>query len=373
MTALYIHIPYCRSKCGYCDFASIGIDDSVPAYLHALAKEAKTASEKAACVRTLYIGGGTPTILSPCQIERLLDLIRKAFDLNADAEITLEANPCSLTPEKAAVLVACGVNRVSLGAQSFVDSELSLLGRSHSADDIGSAVSLLRGAGIENICLDLIFAIPNQTPESWKHSLARAIDLKPRHISAYALTLEPTTPLWHLLHNGDIERKSDEEELLLYEIARDLLTQNGYEHYEISNFAFPGRRSRHNMVYWANDEYIGLGAGAVSYIDGKRIANLSSPSDYIKAMTEGGSVVSEAESISLCMRAVETLIQRLRLSEGIDCADFENRFGIHPEKLFNGAFPELLNLGLLDRENGTIRPTIKGWHLANEVALKALS
>lgn len=373
MTALYVHIPYCRSKCRYCDFASIRIDNGVSAYLDALAKEAAEASEKAGPIETLYVGGGTPTVLSPDQIARFFKQLRKSFNLSPDAEITVEANPCSLKRETAETLAACGVNRVSLGAQSFVDAELSFLGRSHSSKDISRSASMLRDTGIDNISLDLIFAIPNQTPESWRHSLVRAIELKPQHISAYCLTFEPATPLWRSLQDGETEKKSDEEELELYEIARNMLAQSGYEHYEISNFALPDKRSRHNMVYWLNGEYFGLGASAVSYIDGTRIANMREPAEYIKAMRTKGSAACQIEHISPRMQAVETLIQRLRLREGINCAAFESRFGVHPEELFNGTFRELIDLGLLERTPGTVRPTIKGWHLANEIALRALS
>jgi oxygen-independent coproporphyrinogen-3 oxidase len=372
MTALYVHIPYCSSKCGYCDFASIRIDDGVPAYLEALQIEVEAASRAADNVNTLYVGGGTPTILTPAQISRLFARLRELFDIAPEAEVTFEANPCSLTQEKAETLAACGVNRVSLGAQSFVDTELSFLGRAHGAGDTRDAVSLLRRVGIGNISLDLIFAIPSQTPESWRYSLDEAMRLEPSHISAYGLTFEPSTPFGRALEAGEIEKQSDEQELELYEIARDMLTHGGFEHYEISNFALPEMRSRHNLVYWMNLEYIGLGAGAVSYLGGKRISNLRDPAQYIEAMKSEGSAVFESELIEPRMQAIETMIQRLRLREGVDRAEFEARFAMHPEELFGGRFGELIDLGLLEQTPDSIRSTTRGWHLANEVALMAL-
>lgn len=372
MTALYVHIPYCRSKCRYCDFASVQVDGSVPAYLDALSMEATESSRIRQPIETVYVGGGTPTVLPRREIARLFELLGKHFDISSDAEITVEANPCSLGPETAKTLAGCGVNRVSLGAQSFVDTELGFLGRLHVAADILRCVSLLRDTGIENICIDLIFAIPGQTHESWRHSLSKAIELKPRHVSAYCLTFEPSTPLWQSLQNGSVEKRSDDEELELYEIARDTLIQNGYEHYEVSNFALPGKRSRHNMVYWSNEEYLGLGAGAVSYIDGVRVANMRGPAEYIRAMKANGRAACEIEEIPVRMQAIETMIQQLRMKDGIDCSAFKERFAIHPRELFDGAFDELVELGLLEHTPDTIRSTIKGWHLANEVALRIL-
>jgi len=372
MKALYVHIPYCTSKCPYCDFASVPVDDSVEAYLDALAMEA-AGSAAPRPLESVYVGGGTPTVLSPERIAVLFDVLRTSFEFSPDAEVTIEANPCSLNPEAAETLVACGVDRVSVGAQSFIASELSFLRRAHGPKDIARSVSLLREAGIDNISIDLMYALPAQTPESWRESLVRAVELRPDHISTYCLTFERGTPLWAALENGEIEKKSDDEEIELYEIARAMLGTEAYEHYEISNFALAGRRSRHNMVYWSNDEYLGLGASAVSYIDGKRSTNLREPLHYIDAVRTRGTAACEVEQIAPRMQAIETMIQRLRLRDGIDCAAFEARFGLHPEELFNGTFTELVDLGLIEHDSNTIRPTTTGFHLANEIALRVLS
>lgn len=372
MTAIYVHIPYCTSKCLYCDFDSVPLDGSMDAYLRALAKEAARASQTVSAAETVYVGGGTPTVLTPDEICQLFKCLRENFDIQPLAEITVEANPCSLTPAKARALAASGVNRVSLGAQSFVDAELSLLGRSHNTEDTLRGFSLLREAGVDNISLDLMYAIPNQSEKSWRHSLACAIELRPEHISTYCLTFEPRTPLWRLLQDGKIEKKSDDDELELYEIARETLADAGYEHYEISNFALPGRRSLHNMVYWSNEEYLGLGAGAVSYLGATRIANLHGPRAYIEAMESRGDSAVEVEEIPPHMQAVETIIQRLRLREGIDCAAFEQRFGAHPTAFFGESLPTVLELGLIEQRDGFVIPSVAGWHLANEVALRCL-
>jgi oxygen-independent coproporphyrinogen-3 oxidase len=372
MTALYGHIPYCVSKCPYCDFASIPVDSSVDAYVRALTAEAARAGAEIGTAETVYIGGGTPTILSPEQMRWLFERLRAIVSIAPDAEITVEANPCSLDSAKAEALAAAGVNRVSLGAQSFLDAELSALGRAHVARDIPRAVSLLRGAGIDAISLDLIYAIPNQSSANWRHSLMQAIELAPEHLSTYCLTFEHGTPFQRMLDEGTIVRKSEDEELEFYEIARELLGRADYEHYEISNFALPGKRSRHNMVYWSNDEYLGLGAGAVSYLGGRRIANVRNPAEYIRAVEAGASPACEAESIPLPMQAIETVIQRLRLREGIDRHAFMSRFGFEPETVFGDSLRELIELGLLESTAAFIRPSIRGWHLANEVALKVL-
>ena len=372
MTSIYVHIPYCRSKCPYCDFASIPANGTVDAYLRALCKEASVASAAIHSARTLYVGGGTPTILSSEEIHTLFAHLRESFRVSPQAEVTFEANPCSITPEKAASLAANGVNRVSLGAQSFIDEELSSLGRPHKAEDIVQGVSLLREAGIRNLSLDLIYAIPTQSEESWRYSLEQALRLRPGHICAYCLTFEPATPFWHALNEGSMWKKTDEEELALYDIAHKMLTNAGYEHYEISNFALPGKRSLHNTVYWSNEEYLGLGASAISYLDGRRKTNLRDPEAYIRAMENRGDATYEAEEIPPRMQAIETMIQRLRVREGIDCPAFKERFGLHPEEIFGDSLPELVELDLLERSDFAIKSSAGGWRLANEVALRLL-
>ncbi len=372
MTAVYVHIPYCKSKCPYCDFASIAADANIESYLGALVKEALNQSRTISPAETIYVGGGTPSILSAEQICWLCEQLNRIIEVSPLAEVTFEANPCSLTAAKANALAGNGVNRVSLGAQSFVDAELSFLGRAHIAQDIADGLLALRGAGIDNLSLDLIYAIPNQSLESWRYSLERAIELKPEHVSTYCLTFEQPTPFWQRLQSGEIQKKLDEEELEFYGVAREMLLNAGYEHYEISNFARPGRRSRHNMVYWSNEEYLGLGASAVSYLGVRRITNTRDPHAYIRVIEERGNAAEEIDEISLRMQAIETIIQRLRLKDGIDCAVFQARFGLHPTELFGDCLEELVESGLLEYSSNTIKPSLTGWHLANEIALRIL-
>jgi oxygen-independent coproporphyrinogen-3 oxidase len=369
---VYAHIPYCFSKCPYCDFASVPADNSIDAYLDALGKEARNKCSCAAAPSTLYVGGGTPTILSAHQLSSLFRQLRTTFQIPSSAEITIEANPRTLSPDKVEALFAAGVNRMSVGGQSFVDSELRALGRTHQSGDIESAISLARRAGISNISLDLMFGIPGQTAETWRYSLRQALSLAPEHISAYCLTLEPGTPLHSLHQAGAFQKKSEDEELELYEAAHETLTSAGYEHYEISNYAIPGKRSKHNLVYWLNEEYLGLGASAVSYLGGRRIHNVREPSGYIDAMNAREDATEEIDEIPLRMQAIETMIQRLRLTDGIDCSSFSERFGVNPTHLFGDSFAELAKEGLLEVRNGALYSTSRGWRLANEVALRLL-
>jgi oxygen-independent coproporphyrinogen-3 oxidase len=370
--ALYVHIPYCISKCPYCDFTSIPADDSIDAFIDSLCKEIEQRHSAISTADTLFIGGGTPTVLKPHQFFRLFHHLKSFLTISPLAEITVEGNPCTLSPAIIAALASAGVNRVSVGAQSFFDEELGALGRKHRVDDIYVAVAELHKHGIGNINLDLMFGIPGQTAGSWRSSLEKAVSLQPAHISAYCLTYEPGTPFDSLLKAGALRKKSEDEELELYEQAREYLLSAGYEHYEISNFALPGRRCAHNLIYWSNEEYLGLGASAVSYLGGKRLANVREPAKYIESMRERENAIAEAELISPHMQAIETMIQRLRLSDAIDCRAFQMRFGIHPAELFGNIFDESIERHLIEYREDTLRSTFAGWRVANEIALRLL-
>jgi len=370
--AVYVHIPYCVSKCPYCDFTSIPADDSLDAYIDSLCKEIEQRHSAISSAETIFIGGGTPTILKPHQILRLFHHLKSFLTISPFAEITVEANPCSLSPATIAALASAGVNRVSVGAQSFFDEELVTLGRKHRVDDIYTAVAELSKHGICNVNLDLIFGIPGQTAGTWRSSLEKAVSLRPAHISAYCLTYESGTPFDSLLKAGALKKKSEDEELDLYEHAREFLISAGYEHYEISNFAMPGKRCAHNLIYWLNEEYLGMGASAVSYLDGKRLANIREPANYIEAIHERNNATAEGELIALHMQAIETMIQRLRLSDAIDCRAFQTRFGVHPAELFGNVFNEFIERHLIEYRGEMIRSTFAGWRVANEIALRLL-
>jgi putative oxygen-independent coproporphyrinogen III oxidase len=277
---VYAHIPYCVSRCPYCDFNTyVGIEDTAPAYVDALLREARAWERRAA--GTIFLGGGTPSLLEPVLMQRLLDGIRDAFDVAPDAEVTIEANPETVDVDRLAAYRAAGVNRISFGAQSFAPHVLSTLGRAHSAGRTRDAVAEARAAGFANCNLDLIYGTPGETLEDWRHSLAETIALRPEHISAYGLTIEPATAFGVAVASGAMPAPDEDELADRYELALDVLDAAGYEHYEISNWAKPGLASRHNLLYWMQRDYAGLGAGAHSHERGVRWWNEKLPRTYI--------------------------------------------------------------------------------------------
>lgn len=343
MTGLYIHIPFCEKKCAYCDFNSYeGIMRLEGAYVKRLIDELFSYPSDELC--SVYLGGGTPSVFSPRSIGDILGAASKHFKILDGAEITIEANPSSLSPEKLSAYKNLGINRLSLGTQSFDDGELSRLGRLHTAGAAAAAFRAARGAGFENISIDLMFAVPGQTEKTWEKSLAAATALRPEHISMYSLTLEEGTPLYGR-HNV-----SEETERALYWQGIDKLVQNGYRHYEISNLAIPGYESRHNSRYWKGLSYIGAGAGAHSYYKKTRYHNLPGVSDYISsaAPARGHEKITAAEA------GRERYMLGLRLLEGIE--DFQDE----------RAKP-LLENGLLERAGGRLRLTRRGLDVADYV------
>ena len=290
MAGVYVHIPFCASRCSYCDFFStLRLDEVGHDYVEALIAEARLrkAELNGKPVKTLYMGGGTPSQLPLPLLARLIDGLKATLDLNAVQEFTLEANPDDVTPEWCAAVRALGVNRVSMGVQSFQDAVLRLVGRRHTARQAIDAVASLRHAGIDNISIDLIYGLPGQTLETWAESVRQAVDLRPQHISAYGLTYEPGTRLWQQRECGEVVEASEDQYLDMYRILVGLLRVAGYEHYEISNFALPGYRSRHNSSYWNETPYLGLGAAAHSYDGTMRRSNPADLCGYIRRITSG--------------------------------------------------------------------------------------
>ena len=278
MPSLYVHVPFCKKKCDYCDFVSYaGREDAVDDYLDALEREAKVLSSSldSPDVATLFLGGGTPTLLEPERIDRLFKILRSHFRVAGGAEVTAEANPGTLTRDKLKALKDNGVNRISLGAQSLDDDILKRLGRIHRSYEVYSSVETIREAGINNLGIDLIFSIPGQSLKDWSATLDGVIGLKPEHVSTYSLQIEEGTPFHAEMADGTMRPLSEEAELEMYKLAISRLKHSGYTHYEISNFARPGMISRHNIVYWTMGDYAGLGCGAHSFLNGTRIENLS--------------------------------------------------------------------------------------------------
>lgn len=320
----YVHVPFCLSKCHYCDFLSgPKYQPFAKPYITALEKEMAQWGRRLQHPRvdTLFFGGGTPTTLDSKDLISLLNLLRRSLDVASDAEISIEANPGTITTEKLADLQEAGFNRISLGVQSMNYAELKTLGRIHSQKEIFAAVTAIKQAGWRNINLDLIFGIPGQTIENWRETLKQTIKLQPEHISAYSFILEENTMFWQLAARGKLNLLQDDLVAEMYEYLVSAMHDAGYLHYEISNFARPGMECRHNLKYWNYKEYIGLGIGAVSFIDNIRFRKTKSLTDYIDAAASGVLPVCEIEKLSLKTQVSERLMLGLRLIEGISLND----------------------------------------------------
>ncbi len=329
MAGVYVHIPFCASRCSYCDFFStLRLDEVGHDYVEALIAEARLrkAELNGKPVKTLYMGGGTPSQLPLPLLARLIDGLKATLDLNAVQEFTLEANPDDVTPEWCAAVRALGVNRVSMGVQSFQDAVLRLVGRRHTARQAIDAVASLRHAGIDNISIDLIYGLPGQTLETWAESVRQAVDLRPQHISAYGLTYEPGTRLWQQRECGEVVEASEDQYLDMYRILVGILQVAGYEHYEISNFALPGYRSRHNSSYWNETPYLGLGAAAHSYDGTMRRSNPADLCGYIRRITSG-QPACQVEDLAWWERYDERVMLGLRTADGVDAHRLRSDFG----------------------------------------------
>jgi len=382
--ALYVHIPFCQAKCPYCDFNSYaGLESLMAPYADALIAEMALWREatRDARVTSVFFGGGTPSFLPPAETERIFTALRCSFRLAPDAEITAEANPGSTDSARLDGLRRLGFNRLSLGVQSFQDDDLRLLGRVHSAAEAREAYRAARRAGFENVNLDLIYGLPGQPLAAWQRTLAEAIDLRPEHLSLYALTLEEGAPLAADVARGRLPAPDADLAADMYLWAGEALAAAGYQQYEISNWALPGYRCRHNLVYWHNEPYLSLGAGAHSCLGGFRFAAVRDPRAYIRdVMASGAEPRADGLAVFLAglrhleiveettpARAIaETVILGLRLVEGVSVAAFRRRFGASLLSVYAPAVAELTALGLLERANGRIRLTPKGRLLGNE-------
>lgn len=364
---LYLHIPFCSKKCDYCDFNSIVSEaDIIDRYINALGKELNAFAERYAC-DTVYVGGGTPTILNENQIKTLLHSIRRCPE-NADApEYTVEANPGTLTRGKVRLLKECGVNRISVGVQSFQDRYLNFLGRIHTSAVAVQSIELIISEGFKNVNIDLIFGYPGQTLDEWIRDLRMAVELQPEHISTYALTYEGETPLAKKAVNGAISKLDEEIELKMYKTAIRFLHENNYCHYEISNFARLGYECVHNINYWNNKRYIGIGAGACSFLDGERTMNERNVLQYIKAIEDNTEVKVFRESLPQRKYASETIVMALRMLRGISGTEFYDRFGYKIEDQFGTQMKDLQCLGLVNYDDKRLKLTEKGLFVADSV------
>jgi len=367
-SSAYVHIPFCTQICYYCDFSKVFIKNQpVDAYLEHLIQE--TRSYEIGKLRTLYIGGGTPTALSAQQLAYLLTELPKVMDLSEVEEFTIEANPGDLDPDKIAVLKDSQVNRVSLGVQTFDNKMLKKIGRSHQEQDIYDNIRHLKQAGFDNISIDLIYALPGQTMDQVKENVAKAIDLNIPHMSLYSLILENHTVFMNRMRRGKLPLPKEELEAEMFEYIIEELEKGGFEHYEISNFSKPGFESRHNLVYWDNAEYYGLGAGASGYVDGIRYKNHGPIRHYLEAVEAGKARITE-EYLTLEEKMEEELFLGLRKKTGVSKARFEEKFGVSFDQRYGQVVASLTEQGLLVPDDKQVRMTKRGLFLGDTVAEK---
>ena len=379
--SLYLHIPFCSSKCGYCDFNSYeGLDHLVPEYTPALLSEIElwSAAAKSYALRTIFFGGGTPSLTDLEDIKEILRSVHANYQLMETVECSLEANPTELTLEHLTGLRELGINRLSMGVQSMNEEELLLLERDHSPERVLDAVADARAAGFDNINLDLMFGLPDQTLETWQQSVRTIVSLGTEHLSCYALTVEPGTALYYQVQKGFTPEPDPDMAAEQYEWTQDYLKENGYVQYEISNWSKPGKECQHNIVYWNAAPYLGIGAGAHSFFAGQRFGNTDAPNRYIEQVMEtklerdnkgratmrqiaGGETPDRETLIS------DAIILGLRLLQGINEDEFETRHGVRPSAYFAKQFSKHADNGLIELEENSVKLSARGLLLSNEV------
>ncbi|MBI5367940.1 MAG: radical SAM family heme chaperone HemW [Planctomycetes bacterium] len=367
---IYVHVPFCISKCPYCAFNTIASDGTLhEGYVRAVCREIREAGARLGPLpaATVFLGGGTPTFLAAAQLERILDAVRAAFPPAPGAEITCEANPGTADAELFGDLRRLGINRLSMGVQSFDPAELARLGRAHSADEARAAYRLARAAGFDNVNLDFIFALPGQTLDGWRRTLDEAVRLAPDHLSSYCLTLEEGTPYWKEARAGRLALPDPEVQADFVAATHAELGARGYAPYEISNFARPGRACRHNLRYWSLDPYLGFGPGAHSFWGDRRWSDLGSIPEYIERLDAGRPVRALDETLRPEQRVFEAIYVGLRKCTGVERADFRRRFGLELDLAYGPTIAPLLAQGLLESDPQGIRLTPRGLHIADAV------
>ena len=378
--SLYLHIPFCHTRCHYCDFNTYaGMLPLREPYVKALLKEIALAGTMARHPdgtlrrsRTIFFGGGTPSLLTVAQITRLLNACFASFAVDKDAEITIEANPGTLDKEQLQGIRAAGINRLSMGAQSFDADLLQTLGRIHTPEEITHAVVFARAAGFTSINIDFMFGLPGQTMQHWRDTLDRALELRPEHLSLYSLIIEEGTPFHEWAHEGRITPGDEDLCADMYEYADERLRLAGYENYEISNWALPGHHSKHNLTYWQNLPYIGMGAGAYSTFAGRRFSNILEPLDYIKAVNMQRLPEAESEIVEREQEMSETAFLALRTAMGLHLPTFAQRFSQPFSQFVQNRLHSVEEAGLLEHEDEWLRLSKRGRLLGNEVFLRLL-
>ena len=370
MAGAYIHIPFCEHICYYCDFNKVFIEGQpVDEYIQGLLKEIRLTTEKYPCqvVETLYVGGGTPTSLSASQLDILLKGLRELLPFVEGNEFTVEANPGDLTAEKLDVMKAHGVNRLSMGVQSFDDKLLKKIGRKHSAQDVYDTMKIVEKSGLDNVSIDLIYALPGQTLENFEDTLDKAIALGLPHYSMYSLILENKTIFNNWARQGRLNLPTEDIEGDMFDLAAEKMDKAGIFKYEISNFSKPGFESKHNLVYWDNQHYYGFGAGASGYLGTERYRNHGPIQHYLQPLREDRLPIIETEELSRKQIIEEEMFLGLRKIEGVSLTSFENKFEQPLESIYASVLPKLKEEGLIKEEQGFIRLTDKGLILGNEV------
>ncbi len=371
---IYIHIPFCISKCYYCDFNSFSNKSSlVEAYFDALKKEIILNSERAVGydVKTIFIGGGTPSSIDSQHIQGVLELCYKHYNLRSDAEISIESNPGTLSEFKLKAYKYIGINRLSIGLQAWQNKLLKSIGRIHSIEEFLNNFKLARDIGFNNINVDLIFSLPDQTLDDWHETLNNVIGLGPEHISCYSLKIEENTVFWEKYNHGEIKDIDDQLDREMYYMAKRQLSQHGYNMYEISNFSKKSFECRHNLVYWNAENYLGFGAGAHSYFNEKRYNNVYSIEDYIENyMKNEGKYIEEEALIDEAESMSEFIILGMRLTQGISTVEFKERYGIEIEDRFGEQFNKLIARGLVEYKDQRFMLTETGLDYANQVFME---
>lgn len=375
--SLYIHIPFCRHRCSYCDFNTYtSLSDLKDTYTEALCAEIRqVAGDQRRAAHTIFFGGGTPSLMPATTVVKILETVQNHFQLNSELEVTLEANPGTVNRAYLAALNRLGVNRLSFGAQSAQATELALLGREHGFGEVVAAVQAARNAGIHNLNLDLIYGLPGQTITSWNQTLEAVLALEPTHLSLYCLIIEPGTPMQRRVESGEVYLPEPDLVADQYEWAKDKLAKVGFGHYEISNWALAGYECRHNLTYWRNHDYLGFGAGAHGHADGYRYQIVKQPRTYIRRMTTEeprtyphSAAVAESHWLTRQESMSDTMITQLRLlQEGLDLPAFAEKFGETVEQAYNGTVAQMIEWGLLSQTENNLRLTNRGTFLSNQL------
>lgn len=371
MKGMYIHIPFCHQICHYCDFNKVFFDNQpVDEYIESIGQELQLMKEEGfsfSKLETVFIGGGTPTSLSAQQLERLLAIIGLHVDIPSLKEFTTEANPDELTASKLIVLKQGGINRLSIGVQSFDEELLKKIGRTHNAQDPIRVIKEARDIGFDNISIDLIYGLPGQTIEQWQATLDQAAALDLEHTSGYSLIVEPKTVFYNLMNKGKLPLPGEDAEAEMLEMLMKHMEKHGHGQYEISNFAKPGFESVHNLLYWQNEEYAGVGAGAHGFVGGERYSNIGPIKHYMASLEEGKRPVFQTHPVTEVEAMEEEMFLGLRKKAGVSAAHFERKFGHSLQEIYGETLKTLIEKGLLEEENGMFKLTHIGLFRGNEV------